>query len=415
VQQWFALAAVATLPFAYALTLDLRFPFKLYELALLLCGAAVCADGRLRAAPGVWRILRPLAAFVGFVAVVLAIRIARPLATVEEGDFLVRFGPAGDGAAKLLYLLLAICGFVACSFAAYRDQRLYARAWIAGAFVAAAYTWFLFVTSALSLPPLLLPGMDRPQYVAVAGRLFIRSGTFQEGNYLGLYLVCSVAVALHARRIVSAALLSATTVITFSTVNVIALMLLWLGVAWGAATRRRDAAGRAAAVLTLVAVAAGGLVALATTGYVAEIVFKKLGAEDSVSKLERLDQAVAGLRMGAEHPVAGVGLSQFGYHYKTYALTGITAASSEAKIIANNVYVELLSETGLVGTLLFAAFLFAVYRRTRTPELRALRWGLLATLLSFNAFPAYTILFLWAYWALIVAARAALDEAQAAA
>ena len=414
-QQWFALAAVGTLPFAYALTVNLRFPFKLYELALVLSAAAVCADGRLRAAPGTWRLLRPLAAFVLFAGAGLALRLARPLETVEEGDFLVRFGPAGDGITKLVYLALAIYGFVVLSFAASRDRRLYASVWLAGALAAAAYTWLLFVTSAVGAPPLLLPGMERPQYVAVAGRLFIRSGTFQEGNYLGLYLVCSVAVALHARRLLTALVLSATTVITFSTVNVIALALLWLGVGWDVATRRRDPASRAAAVLTFVAVAGAGLLALAATGYVAEIVFDKLGAEDSVSKLERLDQAVAGLRMAADHPVAGVGLSQFGYHYKTYALTGITAASTDAKIIANNVYIELLSEVGGLGVLAFAAFVWALYRRARRPGLGALRWGLLATFLSFNAFPSYTVLFLWAYWALIVAAAAEPARGRAAA
>jgi hypothetical protein len=406
VDQWFALAVVATLPFAYALTLNLRFPFKLYELALLLGGAAVLAGGRLRAAPGAARALRALALFAVYAAGVLVYRVARPLATVESGAFESRFGATGDGVAKYVYLLLAVFAFVLCSYAAYRDERLYVRVWVVGALVAAAYTWLLFAGSALGAPPLLLPGMEKPQYVALGGRLFIRSGTFQEGNYLGLYLVCSVAVAIYGRRFVAAALLSATTLVTFSTVNVIALAVLWLGVGWSAATSRREAASRAAAVLTFAVAAVASLLAVATTGYATEIVYAKLGASDSISKIERLDQALAGLRMFLDHPLGGVGLSQYAYHYPVYQITGAFNDGEHLKIIANNVYVELLAETGIVGALLFVAFLVGIARRARARGLAALWWGLVAMLLVFNAFPTYTIVFLWAYWALIVAAAA---------
>jgi O-antigen ligase len=355
----------------------------------------VLAGGRLRAASGAARALRALALFAVYAAGVLVYRVARPLATVESGAFESRFGATGDGVAKYVYLLLAVFAFVLCSYAAYRDERLYVRVWVVGALVAAAYTWLLFAGSALGAPPLLLPGMEKPQYVALGGRLFIRSGTFQEGNYLGLYLVCSVAVAIYGRRFVAAALLSATTLVTFSTVNVIALAVLWLGVGWSAATSRREAASRAAAVLTV-----------ATTGYATEIVYAKLGASDSISKIERLDQALAGLRMFLDHPLGGVGLSQYAYHYPVYQITGAFNDGEYLKIIANNVYVELLAETGIVGALLFVAFLVGIARRARAPGLAPLWWGLVAMLLVFNAFPTYTIVFLWAYWALIVAAAA---------
>lgn len=403
-QHWLALAAVATLPFAYAMTLDLRFPFKLYELALVVGGVAVLAAGRVRAAPGTWRALRLLWPFVAYVGVVLAARTAYPPPTLNLGTFLTRFGPAGDGITKYCYLLLAVFGLTLCSYAAFRDERLYTRVWLAGSAAAALYTWFLFLSSLLGVPPLLLPGMKAVQFVTVAGREVIRSGTFLEGNHLGLYLVCSVAVAAYARRYAAALLLSLTTVITFSTANVIGLAVLWFGVGWSAVTGRRRGARRMAAALAYVALAVGAVVAFASTRYATEIVVNKLRASDSASRLDRLDQTIAGLRMAADYPVAGVGLSQYGYHYRTYQVTTLFGQGERMKGFPNNVYVELLSETGVVGTLLIATFWAGLYRRTR--GLPALRWGLVAMLLVFGTFPTFTVMFLWAYWALIIAAAA---------
>lgn len=412
-QQWFALAGVATLPFAYALTLNLRFPFKLYEAALLLCAAAAVAAGRLRAAPGSWRVLRPLWLFVAFTGATLALRIARPLPTLNVATLTTRFGPAGDGVTKLVYLLFAVFGLIAFGYAAFRDERLYTRLWLAGSAACAAYTWLLFASSLVGAPAPLLPGMETPQYLHVAGRVVIRSGTFQEGNHLGLYLVCSVAVAIYARRYLAALVLSATTVITFSTANVIALAILWLGVGWNAVTARRRGASRLAAAVTFAALATAAVTLLASTGYFAEVVMSKLGAPDSVSKLDRLDLTIAGLRMAADHPVAGVGLSQYGYHYRTYQLTTLFGQGDKIKGFPNNVYVELLSEAGVVGTLLLGLFLLLIYRRARVAaELAPLRCGLIATFIVFATFPTYTVMFLWAYWGLILAAAARLAHAR---
>jgi len=403
-QQWLALAAVATLPFAYALTLNLRFPFKLYELALVLCAAAVCVGGTLRAAPGTWRALRPLLLYGLFTGVVLAMRIARPLPTLNVATLTTRFGPAGDGVTKLVYVGFALFGLVACSYAAYRDERLYVRVWLAGTAACAAYTWLLFGSSVVGAPAPLLLGMETPHYLHVGGRVIIRSGTFQEGNHLGLYLVCSTAVALYARRYLAALLISVTTFTTFSTANVLGLAVLWIGTGWSATTGRRRGVGRAGAAAAYGLVAAVVVAALASTGYVAEVVFAKLGNADSVSKLDRLDLAIAGLRMAIDYPIAGVGLSQYGYHYRTYQLTTLFGQGDRIKGFPNNVYVELLSETGVIGTLLVGIFLVAMLRRTRAPAMAPLRWGMVALLLVFGTFPTYTVMFLWAYWALIIAA-----------
>jgi hypothetical protein len=68
----------------------------------------------------------------------------------------------------------------------------------------------------------------------------------------------------------------------------------------------------------------------------------------------------------------------------------------------------------VVGTALLGLFLLAVLRRTRGPAMVPLRWGLVAMLLVFGTFPSYTFPFLWAYWALILAAASGADAARTA-
>jgi O-antigen ligase len=225
-----------------------------------------------------------------------------------------------------------------------------------------------------------------------------------EGNYFGLFLVCSTAVAVYARRWPAALVLSATTVITFSTANLLGLGILWLGVAWSATASRRDGRGRLAGQLTLVAAGVTALLLLGATGYAAEVLIGKLATADPGSKLDRIDQALAGILMFADHPLTGVGLGQYGFHYKAYQLTDFFRGGESVKPIPNNVYVEVLAETGVAGAALFGLFLVGLLRRARGREVAPLRWGMLAMLLVFNAFPSYTPLFIWAFWALLVAA-----------
>jgi O-antigen ligase len=83
------------------------------------------------------------------------------------------------------------------------------------------------------------------------------------------------------------------------------------------------------------------------------------------------------------------------------------------KPIANNVYVELLAELGITGFLLFGAFLVHVYRHVRAPEMLPLRLGFWTILLVWNAFPSYSIMFLWAFWGVILGTSARLAERSA--
>jgi O-antigen ligase len=411
VRRTLVLFAVATLPFTYALTVNLSFPLKIYEVVLSLVLMSYLLDLRLPLAPGAMILARRLAWFASAAAVLTLIRFAIPAEGSSVGDFGVRFGPIGDAVAKLLYLALGVLSFLLFTRAAYEDEGRFLRAWRIGATMAAAYSWYLFVAGLLGFEPFLLPGIADPKYFTVAGRSFVRSGVFNEGNILGLFMLLSVGLALYERRRLVAVLFSLTLLLTFSTVSVIGLALLWIMVWYR--EHSNLSVGRRALYLSLGAVAmlAVGF-ALWQAGYLQAVILGKLGGDEFSSRVKRIAFAIAGLRMFADHPLLGVGLSQFGYFYNSYQTLGIFGVTGTVKVIPNSIYIELLSELGIAGFLLFASFLLLVYRRLRLPELTPLRLTFITMLFAWNAFPTYTMMFLWAFLGLAVGASSRLTRSR---
>jgi O-antigen ligase len=414
VRQAMVCVVLVTLPFTAALTLNLKFPLKIYEVALLIAGISCLFDLRIPTLRTAADAARWILVLVGWALVVLLIDLWLPPEGLIASGFESRFGPAGDSIAKILYLLLSLFGFLLVAEQTYEDEQLVLRLWLIGATLAAVYSWYLFTFSFLGLSPYLLPGIDTPQFFDFGDRVVIRSGTFEEGNFLGLYLVISTLLALYARRRLMAFFLGLTVLVTFSTVNVAALALLSaVLIVRGplAQNRSRRILSVAAGAVCLLGIG----ILLVGTGYAQNVIAAKLVGENAISRLDRLGLAISGLRMFADHPVTGVGISQFGYYYRSYELFNLSEWSIffGRKRIPNNVYVELLSELGIVGLLLFGGFLRGIWRRLRRRELLHLQLGVLAMLLVWNAFPSYIIMFMWAFWGVALGAAARLAERDA--
>jgi O-antigen ligase len=142
-----------------------------------------------------------------------------------------------------------------------------------------------------------------------------------------------------------------------------------------------------------------------------------------------VDEASAGrlriwstaLRMTAAHPATGVGVRGFRYAYAQFAAPGdsfVDAKSDEGAFHAHSLVLELLSETGVIGLLLWIVGAWAAIRAWRRADIearsRAFAPGLglavmcfpLNTQLSFYATSAWSLLF-WLLLALYCAAVAA--------
>ena len=399
------LAIVATLPLTYAMTVRVVFPLKIYELLLCLCAALIAWEGRVVLAPGMSRFAKPILWLLAWTAIVLTIRLAFPLDSFTTEGFDARIGPVGDAVIKIGYWLMALFAFALVATATYEDAQRVGRWWCVGAIVAAVYGWLLLLSSVFGLPAPLLPGMLAPQIINIAGRELFRGGTFEEGNYFAMYLIASLAVALWLRWRGAAVFLAATVFITFSTANVVGLMLFGCIYSLGIGARDSDPRGKfyaAAIFLTIVTIVVAILIA---TGYVSEFFIAKFSTEEFGSKLDRVDLTVAGLRMSADHPIMGVGLSHYGYNYRPYQLTDFFDRTRPVKPIANDPWVELLSETGIVGVAFALTFVRRVWRHASGFAGVPFRAGLAAIGLGLFTFPSITVLFIWAFCGLVVGVR----------
>jgi hypothetical protein len=397
-----ARVVVATLPLTYALTIPIGFPLKMYEVVLGGLFLLALAEERFVIAPGLRPYLEPLLVFLVMATLVLTFRLVDQPDTFTTSGFNSRAGPIGDGLLKLGYWGLAIFAFVIVATEAYESPREVSRVWCIAAVLASVYGWALTVTSALGLPSPLLPGMEGAARIWLGGREVFRGATMQEGNFFSLYLLTSLAIALWQRHMRTAWFLGATVFITFSTANVAGLMLMlgWMAVV--RFRRSRDVRAKIRIVATITFAAASLLGGLIATGYLGTIFVAKLSGAQFASGLDRLDLSVAGARMTAAHPVIGVGIAQYGFHYRPYQLTDVFDVGRDVKPIATNSWIELSAETGLLGTSLILLFGARVWRGSRGDPRLALRTGVAAMALGLFSFPAPTVTFLWAFCGLVV-------------
>lgn len=147
---------------------------------------------------------------------------------------------------------------------------------------------------------------------------------------------------------------------------------------------------------------------LAQPGFQRRLIVGSVGKMSHVSAHERTEFILAGLRMFADNPVVGVGPALYDSCAKNYT----RAFSVSRVIIVNNVYVELLAETGLVGFISFMIMFACLFRRAmrkigRTDADSALHAAMAISLsalaVQFMAYPTFKMEFIWLLFGLIAA------------
>lgn len=388
--------ALSTLPFMTALTINVGFPLKIYEVALLAAAVIVPFTGRLVVPARVMPAILITLAWMILAGIFLWVRLIFPLATVSDVGLAARFGPPGDGITKFIYLMLDLFAFILFARFAARSEDQFIKYWMVGACIAAVYSFYLFGMNLIGIEePPVLPGGVRTQILLV-GRLFIRCATFREGNEAGLYFVVSALLALHSGRKKTAWFLLAAVVTTFSTLALIALLGVLAREFW----RRFQNFSFNIKILIapfMLAAAIGLGGTIVATAVFQTAVVNKLSSEessDALSRVERLAFAQAAVDMFVDHPLMGVGIAQFGYnfsHYSTYPVLG--------KPIPNVIYLEFLSEDGIIVSLIFAVFFYRTFRKTQGSGY--LRMAFLCLMLGFFAYSTISVMFIWALFGLI--------------
>ncbi len=100
--------------------------------------------------------------------------------------------------------------------------------------------------------------------------------------------------------------------------------------------------------------------------------------------------------MFTDHPLLGVGAAQFGYNFHSYSDYLVSG-----KPIPNVIYLEFLSEDGIIVLFLFMVFFYQAYRKTAGEDAIYLRFAVASLTIGFFAYSTISVMFIWALFGLI--------------
>jgi O-antigen ligase len=393
------------LPFTQALTINIFFPLKISEVLLVLL-IFILLQTRFRSdfINSLSRI-KVLYFFMTLVTISFLVNIFWNYPyTLKSVDF--RVGPEIDSFLRLGYIYLNILGLIIGLYYLSKNLQLL-RYWLYGAIAASLYSWYLVFSSAIGIPYLKLFGMEEyPQ--TIMG--MVRSGTFKEGNFFGLYLILSGSIAFYLKRTKIAWLLFLTVLTTFSTISIISAVVFILIYLKNVFLRL---ASLRIFIISIPFVIIASILFVNSQfyeKYVEQKLFTPMATltPANLSKVDRYLTGKIAFEAGYDNPVFGVGPFNYGLHYDHYNnINDIVENQTDwsrnyfkrknKRAITNNVYLEVWAEYGVLGFILFCSFLISTLWLSIKNRSLAITAGLLALYISLNAFPSFIILFLWVF------------------
>ncbi len=406
---------LVTLPLTNSVTLPVGFPLKLYEVAGAIALAGLMLGGMVNLGlrsriPALWGLFLFSSIFASAWGLYELLDTNVSMLEWAHGRFLPVINTlfqyayfAFDIGLMVLVLQVLSSGGL--------TKREFCRWWLYGTALAVGYAVAMNLVLALGLPPLLLLRWDQIQFISVGGFQMARSGPFEEGNYLGWYLLASSVIATWSvlrwddrffRLILPVILLGS--LISASPVGLLGVLGIFLV---AAVHNRAPYWAKIVAVLGETAV----IVTLFVTGLFQTLVLDKFsllfsgGITDvtNVSLVQRLNESYHAWKMFLAHPF-GVGLGNFGYFFGQYPdlYPWLNTDFAGHRRIANNIYIEVLAEHGVVPALLFLYLLLAQGRRLWFARERLLTLGYVMTCGYFLAFPTYRMAMVWVFWGMLV-------------
>ncbi|CAN4272554.1 O-antigen ligase-related [Methylophilaceae bacterium] len=248
--------------------------------------------------------------------------------------------------------------------------------------------------------------------------LIMRAGVSKEGNFGGSYYLLSFFLMLIASinnykfGKVGVALSVVGIFLSQSTTSILILMALWAMYKL-IVSPKLSKASRNWSLGSIALLGATGLFVSVMFGDV--IVDKLFGVEitsSSFSRYDRLSSILSGLGMFEASPLLGVGIQGYSFALPMYTNDFLDAIFDwNSRRIANNVYVEILAEQGVVGLVTIGYLLYQIIRTSFVDFMGRnvfVAFGFLSVLISWMAFPTYTVSFHWLGFALLY--RFALDN-----
>lgn len=375
------------MPFTKALTISVGFPLKGYEIFLPIAIFLFLIQGKITADRDLKRLF--LIALYFLTATFFSTLAGQFDVGVDAAiDF--RGGQLTDSLMRVAYLLFNILTLIVVFRVTSKVSCLIIYAWFTGLFLAASYHFITFVFIFFTGDAFLLIGLERHQMGWVGEILVPRSGSFEEGNFAGLYYLCSLALAVYARNRFMAIISVAGILLTLSTSTYLALLVFTVVYLF-----RHNGLSLTNLFLVL---ALSTFISLLFIGL--DFTSKFEGSARSSGGV-RLNEAMTGLKIFAAHPFMGVGLGGFGFYFDSFEWDStLSIFSAGTKRIANNVYIEILAETGILGFIISLSFFYywisAIKKGGR--EFDSFYAIAISIPIAFFAYPTFNITYLWYFF-----------------
>ena len=397
------------LPFTQALTINLFFPLKISELLLFVL---LFLFLQYKWDYNYVSTLKSIQALFFFLVIATLSFSVNAFWTYDYSPKPIpfRIGRIPDSFLRLVYIYLNVIAFLISIYFIGRNKIQSLNFWVKGALWAAIYAWYLFISSALNIPYLKLFGMDENPQTLMG---IVRTGTFKEGNFFGLFLLLSGTIALLLKKNRTAIFLLLSILTTFSTISIVSA-LLFLFFYFKSVIFRKKVLKIILLIFPFILIAT---FAFSKTEFYQKYVYAKIFTpvstltQSNMSKVDRYLTGHIAYKAGLNNPVLGVGPYNYGLHYDQYNnINKIVKNHSDwsreyfkrnnLRAIPNNVYMEVWAEYGMIGFLFFIMFLAITLWNSIKLKNTILTGGLLAMYLSLNAFPSFIMLFLWVYLAI---------------
>lgn len=393
------------LPFTQALTINIFFPLKISEIALVIL-ILFYVNKKTLSKDTIWFFNNNL--IISIVAILVTLSFIVNISWNYPYPAKVipfRISRVGDSFIRLCYFYLCLAAYF-ISFRLFTKNIKILEKWVLGAMIAAFYGWYLFLSSGLNLPYFKLPGMGDPQILGG----FIRCSTFKEGNYFGLFLLLSASVAFYLKKMIQGWFLLFSVIVSMSTISIISVFLFVFFF-------YRKKLLRLSVLIKVVPVLIIAILLFMQTDLYQRYVYEKLFdstktlTQSNFSKVDRVITGKVAFYSGIENPFFGVGPANYGLHYDYYnkykkivvnrnEYFDHFAQRKNERAIPNNVYLEVLSEYGVIAVVLFMLFLFLILTKAYYLKEDAIVAGIFSIILSFNAFPSFIMLFIWVFLAI---------------
>jgi O-antigen ligase len=234
-------------------------------------------------------------------------------------------------------------------------------------------------------------------YVFLPVELLPRAGTFDEGNFAGLYYILTLCLLFsnqqirHLRRFVIYFLCLLGVILSESTIGIVVFIVIT-----GIYIFKKG--GRLLKVIAVASlIGSMSLAFIYNVNKLNEKLFSISTTTDNMSKYDRIKSFEAGEKIFLEYPIFGLGLETYGFLVNDkLEQDEFVFYNYDFRRIPNNVYIEILSQLGFVGFIIFSILFYKIVRPLWRVSFE-LCLGAAAILIYWVAFPSFSVSYIWVY------------------